>query len=219
MYQLAQVRSYKFVWISHLVKYVWIAVKSGWNFSLFMPIILSPTKLTWLAQSGKPTLPPLHPPTAGINSRPRGVRSCPQGKLNIGQINCRLWLNSALGTHTYTHTHSLPPAHPVTCKCLYTHAHMATHTHGCRYHPSACLLPDEHLHPPGGAALCLQVAETWQAAHSLPLSCGRGELSPFICVCTTDSFRGSFHIGALEAGQPPVCFVCVCVWYISSRSI
>jgi len=31
MYESEQVRSYKFVWISHLVKYVRIAVRSGWT--------------------------------------------------------------------------------------------------------------------------------------------------------------------------------------------
>ncbi len=32
-YEFVSVRSYEFVRISHLVKYVWIAVRSGWTFT------------------------------------------------------------------------------------------------------------------------------------------------------------------------------------------
>ncbi len=30
-YEFVRLRSYEYVWISHLVKYVWIAVKSGYG--------------------------------------------------------------------------------------------------------------------------------------------------------------------------------------------
>ncbi len=144
-------------------------------------------------------------------------------------IACCDW--TALWEHTQTHTHrQLTGSTPrIMHMSVHSRTHARMHGHTCtrrRYHPSACSIPNEHLHPPGGAApLSPGSRDLASSPLPAPFMWVRGIISLYVCVCvcvcvcTSDSFRGSFHIGALEAGQPPVCFVCVCVWYISSRSI
>ncbi len=56
-YEFVQVRLYKFIWISHLVKYVRIAVRSGWRFPIRwsstwrLRSLLQGTKVTYVTET------------------------------------------------------------------------------------------------------------------------------------------------------------------------
>lgn len=164
--------------------------------------------LSWHSLA-KPSHPkPLHPPTARINGRLRGAGSYPQGKLNVGQINCRLWLNTTLGTHTQLRQHT-----PYQF-CIHKHARTGTHTHVLDTIRQHARPPMSIYTQPEVLLLCLQVAGTWQAAHSLLLSCGRGELSLFwACVRASHSEVASISVFWKRASH--LCALCVCASGVS----
>lgn len=143
-----------------------------------MPTILRPTKLAWLAQS----------PNTSTLSTP-----LPQGSMagwgEWGLARRESWILArliagcdwtVLWEHTHTHTayrqHTPYPAHV----CTLTHGHTYTR---CRYHPSACSLPDEHLHPPRGAVpLSPGSRDLASGPQRASFMWARGIISLYVCV-------------------------------------
>lgn len=124
-------------------------------------------------------------------------------------------MSSALGTHTNTHTltayrqHTPYHAHV----CTLTHSRM--HGHTCtrrRYHPSACSLPDEHLHPPGGAApLSPGSRDLASGPLPAPFMWARGIISLYVCVCVRVTHSEVASISVLWKRASHLCALCACV--------